>query len=192
MDHIVIPIGPDHRKAIDALVAGAGAAAGLASRTAAPDPHVSLFAYQGLSRAGAEAAIEASLRETEPFVIHAHGYGFFTGDHPADLALHVPVVRDRALDSLHDDVWARLRAAGAHVAPWSAPGLWTPHLTLLDRALDPVALGAAVAWLARRHHPSWSIPVDRVVLTGGWPDRTGRVIPLGVALDSAPGAALAL
>lgn len=178
MDHIVIPIGPDHRKAIDALVAGAGAAAGLECLTG-PEPHVSLFAYEGLSRAAAEAAIAATLRATAPFVVHAHGYGFFTGDHPANLTLHVPVVRAGALERLHADLGAKLEEAGAEVAPWSAPDLWTPHLTLLDRALDPVALGAAAAWLARRHHPSWSIFVDRVVLTGGWPDRTGRVMPLG-------------
>lgn len=183
MDHIVIPIGPDHRKAIDALVAGAAAAAGLESPTGGRDPHVSLFAYEGLSRAVAEAAVEATLRATPAFVIHAHGYGFFTGDNPANLTLHVPVVRAEALDSLHAGVWAKLRHAGAEVAPWSAPDLWTPHLTLLDRALDPPALGAAAAWLARRHHPSWSILVDRVVLTGGWPDRTGRVIPLGAPED---------
>ncbi|MDP1804666.1 MAG: 2'-5' RNA ligase family protein, partial [Acidimicrobiales bacterium] len=115
----------------------------------------------------------------EPFVIHAHGYGFFTGDNPANLTLHVPVVRAEALDSLHGRLWAQLVDAGAEVAPWSAPDLWTPHLTVLDRALDPPALGAAATWLARRHHPSWSILVDRVVLTGGWPDRTGRVLPLG-------------
>ena len=179
MDHIVIPIGHDHRRAIDALITAAGAAAGLKCANSPPDPHVSLIAYEGLSRSAAEAAVERSILVTEPFVVHAHGYGFFTGDHPANLTLHVPVVRAEALNDLHARLWAQLRQAGAEVAPWSAPDLWTPHLTLLDRALDPPALGAAAAWLARRHHPSWSIPVDRVVLTGGWPDRTGRVIPFG-------------
>lgn len=183
MDHLVIPVGPDHRKAIDALVAGVASAAGLETPTGGRDPHVSLFAYEGLSRAAAGLAIETSLRATEPFVIHAHGYGFFTGDDPANLTLHVPVVRAEALDSLHAQLWAHLVSAGADVAPWSAPDLWTPHLTLLDRALDPPALGAAAAWLARRHHPSWSIPVDRVVLTGAWPDRTGRAMPLGDLVD---------
>lgn len=174
----MIPIGPDHRKAIDILVAGAAAAAGLETASAGPDPHVSLLAYEGVSRSAAEAAVEATLRATPAFVIHAHGYGFFTGDNPANLTLHVPVVRAEALDGLHAQLWAQLVGAGAEVAPWSAPDLWTPHLTLLDRALDPPALGAAAAWLARRHHPSWSILVDRVVLTGGWPDRTGREMPL--------------
>jgi hypothetical protein len=179
VDHIVLPVGQDHRKAIHALMTAAGAPAGLEGATGERDPHVSLIAYEGLSRAAVEAAIETPLRAIEPFVLHAHGYGFFTGDHPANLTLHVPVVRAEALNSLHARLWVQLRDAGADIAPWSAPDLWTPHLTLLDRALDPSALGAAVAWLARRHHPSWSIPVDRVVLTGGWPDRTGRVILFG-------------
>jgi hypothetical protein len=155
------------------------AAAGLESSVGVQDPHVSLLAYEGLSWDAAEAAIAASLRLTPPFVIRAHGYGFFTGDHPANLTLHVPVVRAEALEGLHRELWRTLCRAGATVAPWSTPDLWTPHLTLLDRALDPPALGAAATWLARRHHPSWSIPVHRVVLTGGWPDRSGRLLCLG-------------
>ena len=179
MDHIVIPVGPDHRKAVAALAAGAASAAGLGTPPNGPAPHVSLLAYDHLARHEAEQAIEETVRATPPFLVHAHGYGFFTGDNPANLTLHVPVVRAPALDRLHARLWAQLRGAGADVAPWSAPDLWTPHLTILDRALDPPSLGAAAAWLARRHHPSWSIPVDRVVLTGGWPDRSGRVMALG-------------
>lgn len=177
----MIPIGDDHRRAIDTLVAGAVAATGIEHLAEAPEPHVSLLAYEGVSRTAAAKAIEATLEATPPFVIHAHGYGFFTGDHPTNLTLHVPVVRAAALDRLHGELWAALRGVGAEVAPWSSPELWTPHLTLLDRALDPPALGAAAAWLARRHHPSWHILVDRVTLTGGWPDRRGRVMPLGGA-----------
>ena len=140
---------------------------------------MSLLAYQHLSQGMAARAIEDIVRATAPFVIHAHGYGFFTGDDPTDLTLHVPVVRAPALDRFHARLWAQLRGAGARVAAWSAPDLWSPHLTIVDRTLDPHALGAAATWLARRHHPSWSIPVDRIMLTGGWPDRGGLIVPFG-------------
>jgi len=78
-------------------------------------------------------------------------------------------VRAAALDALHGRVCAALHRAGAQVAGWSEPNIWYPHITLVDRGLDPAHLGAGVAWLARRHHPSWHIPVDRLQVTGSRP-----------------------
>lgn len=178
LDHIVVPIGRDHAEAITALVSDVEAAAGV-TQSGAWLPHVSLVAYDDLSRDAAVRAVRGSLADTAPFVMHAHGYGFFTGDRPSDLSLYVPVVRAAALDALHARLWGALGLAGARRAGWSAPDHWSPHLTIVDRTLDPQALGTAVTHLARRHHPSWSIPVDRVLLTGGWPDHTGVVLPLG-------------
>lgn len=181
MDHVVIPVGPDHRRAIDSLAAGAAAAAGVAPPAGGSDRHISLLAYEGLARDQAAPALLAAARHLGPLMVHAHGYGFFTGEQPSALTLHVPVVRGPALDLLHARLWAALGDAGAEIAPWSAPDLWSPHLTLLDRTLDPHTLGAAAAWLARRYHPSWNIPVDGILLTGGWPDTGGVPIPLGIA-----------
>lgn len=163
---------------MESLVAGAAEAAGVAYTPGAPGArrgHVTLLAYEGLSRNGARRGIEAVVSTTVPFSLHAHGYGFFTGDDPPDLSLHVPVVRTAVVDTFHARLWVALTRAGAEVAKWCTPDLWSPHITLLDRALDPSRLGAAAGWLARRHHPSWSIAVDRVAVTGGWPehDRTG-------------------
>jgi len=171
MDHVVIPIGRDHTHTIDLLVAGAAAAAGIDLPPAGSSPHVTLVAYSGLSRTVALREIRALVMTLQPFALHAHGYGFFAGDDPTDLSLHVQVVRTRLLDALHAGVCDRLARVGADIAPWSAPDVWSPHITLIDRALDPVRLGAAVAWLSRRHHPSWTISVDRAIVTGGWRDR---------------------
>lgn len=176
----MIPLGPDHLRALEGLAAGAAAAAGMAQRTGRSGGHVTLLAYQGLARPAARQAAEPVVSETAPFSLHAHGYGFFTGDDPPDLSIHVPVVRTAVLDGFHARLWAALSRTGADVAKWCAPDLWSPHITLLDRVLDPERLGAAAGWLARRHHPSWSIAVDRVALTGGWPehDRAGENLPL--------------
>jgi hypothetical protein len=180
VDHIVIPLGPDHLRAMESIAAGAAAAAGLTYTPGASGGHVTLLAYDGLARPEARGATAAVVATTAPFSLHAHGYGFFTGDDPPDLSLHVPVVRAAALDTFHARLWVALFRAGAEVARWCTPDLWSPHVTLLDRALDPEGLGAAAGWLARRHQPSWSIPVDRVALTGGRPehDRADEVVLL--------------
>lgn len=181
VDHLVIPLGRDHLRATEGLAAGAAAAAGLDYRPGETGGHVTVLAYEDLDRAGARRAVEAVVSTTAPFSIHAHGYGFFTGDEPSDLSLRVPVVRTAVLDTFHARLWVALIRAGAGVARWCTPDLWSPHITLLDRALDPGRLGATAGWLARRHHPSWSIIVDSVALTGGWPDhdRAGEVLSLG-------------
>lgn len=181
VDHIVIPLGRDHLGAMETLAAGAAGAAGMGYTPGASGGHVTLLAYEGLGRDDARRAIEAVVSTTVPFSLHAHGYGFFTGDDPPDLSLHVQVVRTAVVDTFHARLWVAITRAGADVAKWCAPDLWSPHITLLDRALDPHRLGAAAGWLARRHHPSWTIAVDRVAVTGGWPEhqQAGDVLVLG-------------
>jgi 2'-5' RNA ligase len=124
------------------------------------------------------AQVERIVSATRPFLLHAHGYGFFSGDDLSDLCLHVPVVRSRPLDSLHEALRSALSTAGADIARWSEPDIWSPHITLLDRYLDAARLGLAARWLARRHHPSWDIVADRVELVGSWAehDRPGHVV----------------
>ena len=188
MDHLVVPLDPGHVHVIDELIGGVAGAAGLAPALEASTPHLTLIAHSGLDRARVSTAIGPVAAATAPFTIHAHGYGFFTGPEPSDLSLHVPVVRSGPLDALHGELCAALREAGAEIAGWSAPELWSPHITLLDRQLSPAKLGAAAAWLARRHHPSWRIPIDGVAITGGWRQRNrpAAVLPFGRGSESIP------
>jgi 2'-5' RNA ligase len=183
VDHLVIPLDRDHIQALAALACGVAAAANVGVAAACVDPHVTVVAYTGLSRKKARASIENVAGETEPFVLHAHGYGFFTGDEFSELSLHVPVVRTGALDAVHRRFRAALQRGGAAIAGWSEPELWSPHITLLDRGLDPTSLAATIGWLAHRRHPSWRIPVDRVVVTGGRRDRVrpGDIVPFGAS-----------
>lgn len=181
MDHIVIPLRTDHVMAVERLSADAARAAGLPRDSYRPTAHITLLAYTGLDRATVRKETDGLVATMHPFTVHAHGYGIFTGDHPSDLSLHVPIVRTVPLDSLHQRLWTVLRQAGAEMATWTDAEVWSPHITLLDRSLDPSRLGAAVAWLARRRHPSWRILVDRVSLTGGWRDHDhpGELLLLG-------------
>jgi 2'-5' RNA ligase superfamily len=165
VDHVVVPLSRDHAAALDPLVAGAAAAAGIGRPSALP--HVTLLAYTGVPRRRAGAELGAVVAATPPFVLHAHGYGFFSGQEPGDLSLHVPVVRSPEVEAVQHAVWVGLRDAGADVARWTDPDLWSPHITILERDLDADRLASATAWLARRHHPHWSIPVDRLLLLPG-------------------------
>ena len=183
MDHVVIPLDGDHARAAAQLAGGITAAAGM-ERDPESTPHITLVAFSGGQTGAVLDVLRAVAAATEPFTTRAHGFGFFSGDEPSDLSLHVPVVRGPALDALHRDVCAAVQDVGGQVAGWCTPDLWTPHVTLVDRDLDPVRLGRGATWLSRRHHPSWHIPVDRLCLTGGWPERAVSAEML--ALGSAP------
>jgi 2'-5' RNA ligase len=181
MDHVVIPLDRDHVAARALLLDGLLTAIGMEAAPEAVDPHVTVVAYEGLDGAAAVDALAPVAAAAEPFTMHSHGYGFFTDEDPLGLNLHVPVVREPALETLHQDVAAALAAAGATIAGWTTPTWWTPHITLLDRGLRPDSLAAGAAWLAGRHHPSWRIPVDRLLAVGGWRSRgaPGATLPLG-------------
>ena len=183
MDHVSIPLDRDHIVARSLIVDAVVAAAGLVAPAEVARPHVTVVGYTDLGPAAARLALEPVVAATAPFVLHSHGFGFFTGDGPNSLNLHVPVVRAPALDALHQAACVALEEAGAELAGWTTPQWWTPHITLLDRGLDPSSFASSAAWLAGRRHPSWRIPVDRLLLTGGWPDRgdPGEELLLGSA-----------
>jgi hypothetical protein len=180
VDHLVIPLDRNHTESLIELVRSVAAAVGEVEFDA-PEPHITLVAHTGLAADAARQAVAPVIAGTRRFSVHAHGYGFFTGSEASALSLHVPVTRTPPLDELHRRTCAALRHAGADVAPWSVPARWSPHITLLDRHLDAERLGRAAAWLAARRHTSWEIPVDRVALVGGWPerDRSGEVMRFG-------------
>ena len=164
MDHVVIPLDSIHAGLVDALADGLGAAAGI-GRALGDMPHVTLVAYTGVERAAARAAIAAAISSVPPFVVHAHGYGFFAGHGSGDLNVHVPVVRNEPLAALHRVVLDATRNAGAVIAGWTEPDAWTPHITLLSLALDPTVFArVSRGWrltttrAGRSRSTAWSSP----------------------------------
>lgn len=155
MDHVVIPLDGSHVQAVERVAAAAGARS--AGR---PRPHITVVAHQGLASGAAHAVVVGVVRDLAPFVVHAHGYGLFTGAGEGNRSLHVPVVRTDALNELHRRVVAAVERAGGVVASWCHPDRWSPHITVLDGVSDGAHLAAAVAALAERHHPSWELLVD--------------------------------
>jgi len=166
VQHVVAPLDPDHQRAVHDLV-GVASAATLTTEIAVRAPcqaHITLVGYEDLAPEAAVDALRLVAATTPPFVVRAHGYGFFTGDAPSEVCLFVPVVRDVDLDRLQHRICAGLDAAGAHICGQSRAAVWTPHITLIDRSLDALGLSRAVRQLARRPHPSWHIPLERIVV----------------------------
>jgi 2'-5' RNA ligase len=168
VQHLIVPLDPDHVHAVAALAAEAAEAAGLPDLGPPACPHVTVVAFTGIEPAAARRVIESVLAGVRSFEMRAHGYGVFARSGDSGPSLNVQVVRGSALDELHALVHDALAEVGAEVAGWTLPDTWSPHITLTDRALHTAALGRAVAVLAGRRHPSWHIPVDRVLLVGGW------------------------
>ena len=110
---MVIPLDGDHAAVLAVLADELATAAAVPALPDGRHAHVTVVSYAGLSRSAAVEAVEAVAAGCGPFVAHAHGYGFFSGDHPSGLSLHVPVVRAAPLDALHRRVCDAFHRAGA-------------------------------------------------------------------------------
>jgi hypothetical protein len=181
LDHVVVPLGSMHARAVAGLARRLRAAVGPLAPPPTP-PHVTLVSFRGLERAGAVAALRPVARAAVPCVAHAHGYGVFAGDGPGRLSLHVMVVRGPALDALHAAVRAALLRAGAVCDGITEPAVWTPHVTLLGEGLTPAVLAQAMEVLVARPHPSWEVGVHGIALSRpGEPPGAAVSLPFATA-----------
>jgi 2'-5' RNA ligase len=156
VDHVVVPLGPDHARTVTRIGRELAVRLGL--------DVVTLVSFTGLAPDRAATVVSRAVAGVAPFTVRAHGYGVFAGDGDRDLSLYVIVVRTRDLDRLQGRVHRALSRGGAGVDGTSDPGAWTPHITVLDRGLTPRLLGDAVEILTRRPHRSWAVPIEAVSL----------------------------
>jgi 2'-5' RNA ligase len=165
MGHVVVPLDAVHARNACEMAARLAAEVG-EPRAAARSPHITVVSFTGVTTGAATAAIRAATAALPPFAVRAHGYGVFAGSETSDLTLHVAVVRTADFDRLHLAVWQALERAGAALDGVTAPCVWTPHVTLLDRHLTPARLGRAVETLAGRPHRRWTIEVSSLAVVG--------------------------
>jgi 2'-5' RNA ligase len=181
LDHLIALLDADHERVVGELSRELADALSMDVAGAAQGPpHITVVSYTGLAPDAAARCLTPVLRRTAPVTVRAHGYGMFTGDAASDLSLHVMVVRTRELDELHRRAHAALVAAGACAAGTTAPAVWTPHITLLDRGLTPDLLARAVALLASRPRRRWNIELTTLTVasraaSGATPGATGAV-----------------
>jgi 2'-5' RNA ligase len=170
VDHIVIPLDGDHVGALRHLRRRVGAPPG-------DEGHVTVVSFEGVDRGVALDTLRRATTAVAPFAVRAHGYGLFVGD-AGELSLHVPVVRNDALNTLHRAVVSSLRDAGASIAGWTEPPVWSPHVTIVSGSLTAEELAVAVHALAEHAHPSWHLPVRHLELVPGRCDPAAGLPPL--------------
>ncbi|WP_049822571.1 2'-5' RNA ligase family protein [Arthrobacter sp. H41] len=129
-------------------------------------PHLTLLAAARID-AGHDAGL-ASAVQGLPYALATAGLLVFPTKHKYVLARQV--VPSPEMIRLHQRIWSV--HAAADPAPNTAPGRWTPHITLA-RGLSAEQLGQAVAAVARRELPPLSAVAAR-----RWDGGAKVVVPL--------------
>lgn len=185
MHHLILPLDRDHDAAVRALAGEVARVVGTTVDLSPERPHVTLLAFSGIEEPAVRAVVEATAASTAPFMLRAHGYGAWATSGACGPSLHIPIVRDSAIDALHRRLCRSMSHAGADLAGWTMPEVWSPHITIAASVLDPSELGKAIAHLLERHHPSWHIPIDRVQIVGGRADGMERVEVVALGEETA-------
>ncbi|MBG6215853.1 2'-5' RNA ligase [Arthrobacter sp. CAN_A6] len=124
-------------------------------------PHLTLLAAARID-AGYDAGL-ASVMLNLPYALATAGLLLFPTKHRYVLARQVVPSPD--IIQLHQRVWSVLVAVD-RPAPNTAPGRWTPHITLA-RGLSAEQVGQAVAVVARRELPPLNAVAARRWDSGG-------------------------
>ncbi len=164
MEHVVSPLDLMHARAAGDLASGLVGPSG--HRTAATPPwHITVASFEPVSPSVSRQVVAAVAARTDPFVVHAHGYGLFVGAHGSSLIMYVPVVRGPRLEALRVDLHRSLEDAGVRVAHWLDADHWTPHITLIDRDMAEIDVARLAAFVRQRQHPSWHVPVGELAVS---------------------------
>ena len=78
--------------------------------------------------------LAAAAQAQGPFSVHAGGIALFTGK---KLVVHIPLVRNAALNNLQRVLWTELEGHADGVVQHFHPELWIPHVTLAYHEIPP-------------------------------------------------------
>ena len=163
MHAVVVLLDRVHAHSVEQLWEELEARFGVRRVQEVPLPHLSLQGFRSYDPERMVFGLER-LASRHAFRVHAHGYGFFSGQTDECLTLHVPLVRTEELSALHGAVRGELTCAGQATDGFYEPQNWSPHVTIADRDLTPRLLGEIAHWLATRPHHSWTIGIDNLSL----------------------------
>jgi 2'-5' RNA ligase len=182
MRAIVSVLDDSSRVLVEHLWAGIEREFGIEPPYTQPVPH---FTYH-VAETYAPERLHAVLREVAarhgPFQVRAGGLGLFTGK---KLVLHVPLVRNSAMNRIQRDLWGSLEGAGEAVVHHFHPELWIPHVTLAYHGLTDVLLPDVVRWLAERSF-AWEVKVDHLAVIEEHGAAPVEPIPLSGAVSQLP------
>ncbi len=123
-------------------------------------PH---FTYQVAERYDADAidrALSSITAVAPPFAAKTRGLGVFRGD---ETVLYLAVVRDAALERMHERVWVETSGVATGLRAYYAAETWVPHITLAIGDVEEQQLSEIKRFLGRREY-RWSVPVTNLCL----------------------------
>lgn len=113
-------------------------------------PHMSLALAERLDAACLRAELLPWLAKQPPVPVQFAALGVFLGDGEGVITLE-PLV-NRALLDLHEQLYERISRCGSGIAPYYAPGAWSPHVTVGFR-VPPAQIGRQVEVLRAANPP---------------------------------------
>lgn len=141
-------------------------------------PHLTAFLAEEFDEPAMRRVVTAFAAECQPVEVTFPALGVFPG---AEGVVFLAPVASPALTALHTRLWQSALPVMRSPAPYHAPEVWVPHVTL-GIGLTPGVLGAAVEVLVRA---AWPTParIERVLI-GKFQVGDGNVhevFPLGAA-----------
>ena len=160
---VTSPLDPASHAAVAHLWEGLERAFGLQLAFAHPVPHLTWHSAEGYDWKRLRDAMFHVAGDHAPFKVRTGGLGVFVAGQRR--VVHLPLVRNDAMNALHRALWHTLDGVGNAVHPLYAPDVWVPHVTLAAAGVTVDNLAPIVAWLA--DHPFGAeIQISRIELIG--------------------------
>lgn len=105
-------------------------------------PHFTWVSAESYPLEPVERILEEIAGDSVLFRARSAGLGVFTGAAPV---VYVPLVKDKKLLDLHQEVWERLLPYAESPNIYYDPDRWMPHITLALHDVESDRLGCAVA-----------------------------------------------
>lgn len=160
MDGLVSLLDQRHHDRIEVLFHLLQDRCGLVGMRSTPYPHFSWQLAESFNQSELPARMAEWAAAQQAFRIQTNGLGIFPGREPV---LYLPVIRTRALNDLHAQLWQRFKELRSGEAAYYAPELWMPHITLAMGDLSVERLVCAVQLLARQSY-EWTVEIDNLAV----------------------------
>lgn len=161
MHGVVSLLDDEHYRRVEEVWAELAEEFGVRGPYSTPFPHFTYQVSEEYDVGAASAGLHSLASRLAPFRVRTAGLGIFCAAKPV---LHVPVVRSRELERLHEEVWRALgQPPVGDVARFYGPEMWVPHVTLAQGDLDPDRLAEVVRALSTRDF-HWEMEVNNLSL----------------------------
>lgn len=160
MQAIVSVLDDPWREEVENIWGELKAVFGLKSVIGSTRPHFTFQVAEDYDPTTIDEALSSITAVEPPFGIETRGLGVFRGD---EAVLYLAVVRDAALERMHERIWAEASGAATGLRAYYGARTWVPHITLAIGDLQEAQLPEIIAFLGRKQY-EWAIPVTNLCL----------------------------